>query len=656
MNNSYRCPKRLVFDIEADSLTPTIIWCVCVIDVDTNEEWTFDNVDSFLDFHDQFGSSIWIGHNAIGYDSPAIEKLGRRSRWSVHRIIDTLVCSRLFNFSVHEGHSLDAWGKRLGLPKGEFNEWGAYDDPILELDRRARCRTYCLQDCRITASLFRKLEKAIYSETWRKALRVEHEAAIVCRELHDNGFRFDYQAAKSIHEEISRRVEQLLGELREAFPPKSRLIREITPRSTKFGTLAKGDFRWVEDGDLSVFQEGWSFSRIEFIPFNPGSPKQVVEVLNEAGWAPFDKTEGHKEAEKELSTLQRLPKAHRDGVQCDALRSRLQEYETYGWKVSEENLETLPEDAPEGTRLLVKWRMLSKRLQTLDEWLNHYNTQTKAIHSEFAHIGTWTHRKSHSKPNMGNVPSMDSKYHNEELKKLAYDYGKAMRSCFHVDEDEVLVGVDADGIQLRILAHYMDDPEFTEALVNGDKDRGTDAHTINAIALGIGAGQRARAKTFIYAWLLGAGTAKVAKILGLTNHEAGIAIESFIRRYEGLHRLKEHIIPIDAKRGWFEGFDGRLIRCDEYHMLAGYLQCGESVIMKHSAVLWRKELDEKGIWYKQVNDVHDEWQTATKNDNVSPDIVAREQVRAIVDTGRNLILRCPLAGTAKFGRNWMETH
>jgi DNA polymerase I-like protein with 3'-5' exonuclease and polymerase domains len=91
-------------------------------------------------------------------------------------------------------------------------------------------------------------------------------------------------------------------------------------------------------------------------------------------------------------------------------------------------------------------------------------------------------------------------------------------------------------------------------------------------------------------------------------------------------------------------------------MLAGYLQNGESVVMKHANRLWRQWADEAGINYKQVNDVHDEWQTEVKGSRDEAEALAELQQRSIEQTGRDLNVYCPLAGSSSIGKNWYETH
>jgi DNA polymerase-1 len=218
-----------------------------------------------------------------------------------------------------------------------------------------------------------------------------------------------------------------------------------------------------------------------------------------------------------------------------------------------------------------------------------------------------------------------------------------------------LVGVDAEGIQLRVLAHYMNDESFTFAVTSGNKDDGTDPHTLNKIAFGDPCRARADAKTFIYAWLLGAGVGKVAQILGCSGRDAKIAVEDFVAFYPGLKDLKEGLIPSDAGRGYFEGFDGRLVRIvgedqssKEHFCLAGYLQNGEVVTMKRAKQIWYPRLVSEGIPFKLVNFVHDEWQTEVP-DRATAEYVATVQKESIRLAGEQLNLRCPMSGSL---RHW----
>lgn len=619
-----------VLDIEADGLYPSVIHCAVLRNVVSNQVKIFfeSNKNELQTIFNE--ASCVIGHNIIDYDLFHIGRL-----WSItlpnDKVIDTLILSHLLNYNIEDGHSLKAWGERLGVQKVDYTGgWQTFNEDMLN---------YCIADTLVNFELFIFLRQKLFNDHFKKAIEVEHQVAFICREMTENGFTFNYDGAKNLYKEILEKVNLLDEQILKAFPPKIKFVREVTPRLTKFGTLNRSNLRKYGN-DLSMFQEGCTFSEIEYEVFNPGSPKQIVERLNEAGWKPFVKTKAHLDAEKS-----------RDKEKLLKLRET-------GWKVNEDNLATLPDSAPEGARKLVERILLASRLRTLDEWFSAYDYRTKSIHGQFRSIGTWTHRMSHQKPNMGNVAASKSiKYKGKYLNDLATSLGGRMRSLWIADLDEILVGTDAEGIQLRILAHYLNDKDFTFAVTQGKKEDGTDPHSLNQRALGPICKTRDNAKTFIYAFILGAGVGKIAEILGCTTEQANEAIDNFIRAYPGLKTLKENTIPRDARRGYFEGLDGRYVVCDSEHlMLAGYLQNGEATIMKHANVLWRSRLNDEGVWFKQVNFVHDEWQTKVRNSLTLAEKVGKIQAQAITDVGVMLNLNCPLSGSSSYGYNWLETH
>ena len=620
----------VVADIETEGLdNPTKIWVLCAKEIDTGVTHVFRNLhDNQADKErfQAFAGTVtgWVGHNFMGFDKPCITRITGVDL-PYRQVVDTLVVSRLLNSWSESDHSLAAWGERLGVPKIYFKDFSGWSQEMED---------YCLQDLEVTLSLYYRFKPYLFSSQWRESLRLEHDISYISYEMHKNGFGFNQPLALSLQKEILERLTTIDTELRQAFPPRSRLIREVTPRATKFGTLSRVDFRWTDETDLSAYGVGHPFSRIEFEPFNPGSPKQIVERLNEAGWKPTEKTKGHTKAEREKD------------------ESKLEAYRVSGWSISENNLATLPKTAPEAAKKLVQRLLLDSRRSTLEEWLKAFSDHDKRIHGSFRHIGAWTHRMSHASPNMANIPAGKS------------EYADAMRSLWCVPTDRLLVGVDADGIQLRILAHYLNSERFTQALIHGNKEDGTDAHSMNQKALGAVCKDRDTAKTFIYAWLLGAGTPKIAEILECNQKAARVASRNFVESIPELKRLKEEVIPRDAAMGYFEGLDGRLVMCDNEHlMLAGYLQNGESVVMKRANVLWRSRLLKEKIPFKQVNFVHDEWQTEVPNDLELAKYVANVQADSITQVGIDLKLNCPLAGSIlnshkqlAIGTHWGLTH
>lgn len=639
----------VICDIETNRLeNPDKIHCIVCKDVDTGNTYTFikpTESSAFSEF--ARGVDVWIGHYFLGFDYIQINRLVPNTCINPSTVIDTLVVARLAIFAdwnTDDGkpkalkHSLEAWGERFGIQKLHTEiSFENFSEELLER---------CVSDVEITHKLYLHLKDFIFNPDNKLALDCEHEQQLICNDLHTNGFSFNYSEAQEIHTDLLSRLDSLASDLHVAFRPRSKLIREITPRPTKHGTLSRTDFRWLVSNDLTPYTVGWPFSRFELIPFNPGSPNQRIEVLNEAGWKPFDKTKGHIAAEKQFKET---PTAES--------KARLDHFKVYGWKTSEDNLETLPASAPEASRKLVEWLLLNARRSTLEEWFNAYTASSGRIHGSFSPIGAWTHRKAHSKPNMGNVPSKESKYNGKELKELAKEFGIKLRSLFTVPPRRLLIGTDADGIQGRIFAHYIRDDGFIESLVNGSSEQGTDIHTRHFQRLAEWCPARSNAKTFFYAWLLGAGASKVANIFGCSIAEARIAIKIFLDIYPGLAYLKGVVIPADANNGYFIGFDGRLVPCpSEYYMLAGYLQNGEACIMKHAEILWRKQLTAEGIYFKQVNDVHDEWQTEVEDDMDQANYIGKVQADSIRIVAEGFNLNCPFKGNYKIGHNWNETH
>ena len=264
---------------------------------------------------------------------------------------------------------------------------------------------------------------------------------------------------------------------------------------------------------------------------------------------------------------------------------------------------------------------------------------------------------AHSSPNLANI---SSPFHGEpqtavEIIKDKYDAD--FRRMFTVDEGNYLVGTDAESIQLRVLAHYLKNEEYIEAIVNGRKENETDIHNVNKRALGLSHLTRDDAKTFIYAFLLGAGTAKVARILRCNTKTAKGAVDSFIENTKGLGKLRNGMIKRDAARGWFEGLDGRkVINDSEYLMLAGYLQCGESVIMRHWVSRWVDEARKAKIPFKLVNWVHDETQVEVIKSRDACDELVAIQAKAMDWVTTDLGLICPMDIEAKVDTTWLGTH
>jgi DNA polymerase-1 len=485
----------------------------------------------------------------------------------------------------------------------------------------------------------------------------------VVNTLHDNGFCFNTKKAESLLNKVEEELSILDKDILNSFPPKLKLIREVIPKETKYGTISLSSVPMAMRGYISDLSVGAPFSFCGWKEFNPSSHKQIVEVLNEAGWSPVDKTQTHIEAERELGKLKYTRQRSNElDVRLKELYDKLTIMKKVGWKVNEANLETLPATAPPSARTLAKRILLESRRRTLTEWIGLCQSDSR-IHGKFYGLGAWTHRMAHQNPNTANIPN---EFDTAGKKKL---YGKELRSLWCAPKNRLLVGVDAEGIQLRIFAHYINDPEFTDALVKGKKDDKTDPHSLNQKILGSVCKSRAAAKRFIYALLLGAGMSKLSEILGCSDTQAKEALDRIMERYTGWQQLKDDIFPKDALRGWFTGLDGRRVRIPaetvggrKHLCMSGYLQNGEAVVMKRATIKWFDRLKYDNAIL--VNFVHDEWQTETPNNMEVALRVAKMQADSLQEVGEDLKLHCPLAGSYwndddkdyTIATNWSKTH
>jgi DNA polymerase I len=115
--------------------------------------------------------------------------------------------------------------------------------------------------------------------------------------------------------------------------------------------------------------------------------------------------------------------------------------------------------------------------------------------------------------------------------------------------------------------------------------------------------------------------------------------------------------------------DGRKVRIpgedtgERKHLaMSGYLQNGEAIVMKMATLRWWDEVKELGG--SLVNFVHDEWQTEAPNNIQICMQIAQIQANSLREVGKELGLKCPLAGSFynedhkdyTIGTNWLATH
>jgi len=283
--------------------------------------------------------------------------------------------------------------------------------------------------------------------------------------------------------------------------------------------------------------------------------------------------------------------------------------------------------------LILEYFTLTKRVAMVDSWVEAIADDGR-IHGRVNSCGAVTGRMTHSKPNLAQVPAVYS------------PYGKECRELWTVPKGYKLVGCDASGLELRMLAHYMDDKDYTQEILDGD------IHTANQKAAGLDT--RDSAKTFIYAFLYGAGDAKIGSIVG-GNGATGKKLKAeFLANTPALRELRERIDKSSSK-GWLRGLDGRRLHIRSAHSaLNVLLQSAGAIVMKQALLLLEKYAIIYSINYKFVLNVHDEFQVEVKESQA--DQFGRLAVDCIKRAGSDFNLNCPLDGEYKVGSNWAETH
>ena len=587
--------KHLVFDVETDGLVSTKIWCICAVDVNTNEEYAF-GPDQLQEGYKLLESADkLIGHNIIGFDIPVVEKFGKvKLRDKI--IVDTLVLSRLFN-PIREGnHGLERWGYELGSPKIDFEEYDRFSNEMLE---------YCMQDVRLNRLVFDALKKESKGFT-KQSVDLEMETYKIISAQREHGFLLDMDAATSLLSELNIKMADVVAQVQERFQPRKETLW-LYPKYTKDGKLSKSattnlgkntrlsQFEYSQMQAVTKKDSVVKVARSIITDFNLGSRKQIGEYLIEFGWKPkaFTPTGQPQVDEKILSKVDNIPEA----------------------------------------KLIADYLMYQKRVAQVESWIKKADPDNR-VRGYVNSNGTITGRMTHKDPNLAQVPS------------TASPYGKDCRACWTVPRGSKLVGIDASGLELRMLAHYMNDEDYTNEVINGD------IHTTNQKLAGIES--RNKAKTFIYALCYGAGVKRLSEILGGSTSHASSVRESFFNNLPAFTTLTNNVERSSTK-GFLKGLDGRKLFVRSKHSaLNTLLQGAGAIVMKQALIIFNNALNKEGIDAHFVANVHDEWQVEVDKEHAER--VGEIGVAAIVAAGKDLSLNCPLDGEYNVGNNWAETH
>lgn len=298
-------------------------------------------------------------------------------------------------------------------------------------------------------------------------------------------------------------------------------------------------------------------------------------------------------------------------------------------------------DLPEA-KLINRYLLLQKRISQIKSWCEAAGRDGR-VHGRVITNGAVTGRMTHHSPNMAQIPNTGS------------EYGAECRECWTVEDGNWLVGVDASGLELRMLAHYMKDPAYIKTVVEGSSKDGTDVHTVNQKAAGLPT--RDQAKTFIYAFLYGAGAAKIGSIAGGGYAEGEKLINRFLKKTPALEKLKNRVIK-NTVDGALPGLDGRKLWVrSEHAALNTLLQGAGAAVMKKALVIFDTKLGVMGGDVVQYcANVHDEVQLEVKGGEKLAHEVGQMMVDSIREAGVAFNMRCPLDGEYHVGKNWKDTH
>ena len=575
--------RELVFDIETDGLDPSKVWLVWVYERDTKEFVLF--VGDTVNNFTQYIKDMGEC-KVIGHNIIAYDiPVCERllgTDFSKCQVVDTLVMSRLAKPDRLGGHSLDSWGESLNFAKGDYDDWLNFSQAMVD---------YGKQDVALNERVYTTLLHEL-DGFGSDSLVLEHQTQeIIARQI-KRGWTLDQEKSFILLAELKEKKYDLEDKVHEVFKPLPTFIKEVTPKIKKDGSMSVVGLKFLGDSWELV---GGEFSRIDFPVFNLGSRQQIGRHLQYYGWKPESFTEKGQPIVDEavLRKVKGIPEAE----------------------------------------LIGEYLMIQKRIAQVQSWLDAVQDDGR-VHGYVNANGAVTGRMTHSSPNMGQVPAVYS------------PYGRECRDVWSVPKGYKLVGMDASGLELRMLAHYMNDEGYTNEILTGD------IHTANQLAAGLET--RDQAKTFIYAFLYGAGDAKIGSITGGTARDGKRLKEKFLANTPALGRLRERV-GVASGRGYVLGLDRRRVAIRSSHAaLNSLLQSAGAIIMKKALCLLDEYATIWGLDYHIIGNIHDEIQTEVRADNAER--FGQLATSCVEAAGLFYKLNCPLAGDYKVGNTWADTH
>lgn len=597
----------LLFDLETDGLLDTVTTTHCAVTYDTSTDifkrYTPTDIPEFL--KDLGVANEICGHNVIGYDLPVLKKLYGFSPREGTVIRDTLVWARLCWSDIKQGDfTLVAKGTLPGKLIGSHS-LAAYGYRLGELKgdygkTQGAWEEYndeMLDYCQQDVVVTKLLyEKLCDKAIPEGAVLLEHQVATIIQRQIEHGFLFDVKKAEALYCELLAKRTDLTEKLLEVFKPWYMKTKEFTPKGNnkKLGYIS-----------------GCPLTMIVLTEFNPSSRHHIAYHLKKRyDWEPTEFTDkGDPKIDETVLSQMGVPEA----------------------------------------KLLAELFMVEKRIGMLSEgkqsWLKLVKP-TGRIHGGVITNGTPTGRATHSNPNVSQVCS------------TRVPYGKEMRGLWVVPKGYKLVDVDASGLELRCLAHYLaryDEGRYVKIVTEGKSSLGTDIHTMNQKAAGLET--RDQAKTMIYCMIYGGGDEKLGSIVGKGMVAGRDLKKKFLKNTPGYAELLKAVESAVKTKGYVTCLDGRQVPTRSTHSALNYLlqSCG-AILMKKAMVIAHELIAAKGLTDKchQIAWIHDAIDMEAQEDVAEE--VGQCIIQAIRDAGTYYNLRCPMDGDKHIGDNWSEVH
>jgi DNA polymerase-1 len=361
----------------------------------------------------------------------------------------------------------------------------------------------------------------------------------------------------------------------------------------------------------------WKLAGYEF---NVNSPQQLAEVL-------FDK-------------LNLTPPARRGGAKARSTAADILEELAL--------VHELPGK-------VIEYREIAKLKSTyVDALPKLIHPETGRLHTSFSQTGTATGRLSSSDPNLQNIP-------------VRSELGRQIRAAFVAENGWTLLSADYSQIELRILAHYSEDPVLVEAFTHGEDIHSRTAQEVFGVGpLAQTAEHRRVAKVINFGIIYGLSAFGLAQQLGVEQKEAAQFINAYFTRYRGVKDYLDRSIAEVRKTGATRTLFGRLRPIPEINApqmnLRGFaertalntpLQGTAADLIKRAMIDLARQLREKRLKTKMILQVHDELLFEVPPDELDR---VRPMVRAAME-GVKLFegkLKVPLVVDLKSGPNWRD--